>query len=154
MGTVKARLMRVADNKAIEDLPSSWPNDKDVTSHPMEAKLYADAVSRLTALNDQRKAIRQRVERLRRVKSTIDPLQTQDGGAGVQENLVTRNGEVEKELDKMRMLLVRVAGRVGTLPEATAVKKQENEVEPLSSLRKRGIDDFLNDDKIFPTTQD
>ena len=38
-------------------------------------------------------------------------------GAGVQENLVTRNGEVEAELQRMRMLLVRVAGRVGMLRE-------------------------------------
>lgn len=120
----------------------------------MEAKLYADAVSRLTTLNDQRKEVKQRVERLRRLKSTIDPLQTKDGGAGIQENLITRNGEVEQELDKMRMLLVRVAGRVGTLPEVTGVKKEEDEIESLGSLRKRGIDDFLNDDKIFPTTQD
>lgn len=36
----------------------------------------------------------------------------------VQENLVTRNGEVEKELERMRVLLVRVAGRVAQLPEA------------------------------------
>lgn len=33
----------------------------------------------------------------------------------VQENLVTRNGEVEMELERMRMLLARVGGRVGML---------------------------------------
>jgi len=36
--------------------------------------------------------------------------------AKLQENLVTRNGEVEMELERMRVLLVRVAGRVGQLP--------------------------------------
>lgn len=127
-----------------------WPVDKDVTNLPMEAKFYADAISRLKALNDQRSEVKQRVERLRRLKYTIDPLQTEEGGAGIQENLITRNGEVEKELEKMRMLLVRVAGRVGTLPEATAVKKEEDEIKPLSSLRKRGIDELLGDKDVFP----
>ncbi len=35
----------------------------------------------------------------------------------VQENLVTRNGEVERELERMRLLLARVAGRVAQLPD-------------------------------------
>jgi len=35
----------------------------------------------------------------------------------VQDNLVTRNGEMERELERMRLLLVRVAGRVAQLPE-------------------------------------
>jgi hypothetical protein len=39
------------------------------------------------------------------------------GSNGVQENLVTRNGELEAELQRMRMLLVRVGGRVGMLRE-------------------------------------
>lgn len=145
------KLTKIADDKAIESLPSIWPIDKDVTNKPMEAKFYADAISRLTALNDERKEVKRRVERLRRLKSVIDPLQTKDGASGIQENLITRNGEVEKELEKMRMLLVRVAGRVGTLPEATKVKKEEDEVKPLSSLRKRGIDDLLGDKDVFPT---
>jgi hypothetical protein len=47
--------------------------------------------------------------------------EAEDGGEsglkGVQENLVTRNGEVEAELHRMRMLLARVGGRVGRLKE-------------------------------------
>lgn len=46
----------------------------------------------------------------------MDPFRAGEDGSGVQENLVTRNGELEKELERMRMLLVRVGGRVGTLP--------------------------------------
>ena len=40
--------------------------------------------------------------------------------ARIQPNLVTRNGEIEKELERMRFLLVRVAGRVARLPAAAA----------------------------------
>lgn len=115
----------------------------------MEAQRYAEAVQQLASLNNQRKEIKQRVERLRRLKATVDPLQTTEGGAGVQENLVTRNGPVEKELEKMRMLLVRVSGRVGSLPQART-KKEEDDVKPLSEIRKRNIDDFLADSKVFP----
>lgn len=39
----------------------------------------------------------------------------------VQDNLVTRNGEIERELDRMRLLLARVAGRVAQLPDKSAV---------------------------------
>ena len=46
--------------------------------------------------------------------------------ARVQPNLVTRNGEIEKELERMRVLLVRVAGRVARLPSAAANGKRRN----------------------------
>lgn len=140
-----------ADEQAIYSLPTTWVSDKDTTDHPMEAKRYADAVDHLTSLNDQRKELGQRVDRLRRLQATVDPLKTADRGAGIQENLAARGGDVEKELERMRMLLIRVAGRVGSLPEARRAKKEEEEdVEPLSALRKRRIDDFLADSKVFP----
>lgn len=141
----------LVDPRAIDNLPAVWPIEKDVTKHPMEAKRFAEATDRLKTLNNERNEAKQRVERLRRIKTTIEPLQTKEGGVGIQENLITRNGELEKELDKMRTLLVRVAGRVGTLPEAVGVKKEEDEVKPLSELRKRNIDDFLSSDKVFAT---
>ena len=138
------------EEKAIDTLPPTWLLDKDITDHPMEAKHYADAVQRLTTLNTQRREIRQRVERLRRLKATVEPLQTEDGGVGIQENLVTRGGDVEKELEKMRVLLVRVAARVGSLPTTEGPREGEGDVEPLNELRKRNIDDFLADSKVFP----
>ena len=46
------------------------------------------------------------------MRALLEPF---DDAAGVQENLVTRNGEVEAELQRMRMLLARVGGRVGQL---------------------------------------
>jgi len=52
---------------------------------------------------------------LRRMRTLLEPF---DDAAGVvQENLVTRNGEVETELQRMRMLLARVGGRVSQLRE-------------------------------------
>lgn len=47
------------------------------------------------------------------MKGLLAPFE--DAAETVQENLVTRNGEVEAEMQRMRMLLARVGGRVGQL---------------------------------------
>ena len=138
----------VADQTVIATLPETWSDEKEVSNRPMEAKRYADAVQQLLALNQQREELKQRVERLRNMKTTIDPLQTTEGGAGIQENLVTRNGEMEKELEKMRILLARVAGRVGAIPDKPS--NRNNDTNLLGGGMKRSIDDFLNDPQVFP----
>lgn len=138
----------VADQTVIATLPETWSDEKEVSNRPTEAKRYADAVQQLLALNQQRSELKQRVERLRNMKTTIDPLQTTEGGAGIQENLVTRNGEMEKELEKMRILLARVAGRVGALPDKPS--NRNNDTNLLGGGMKRSIDDFLNDPQVFP----
>lgn len=143
--------MTAVDEEAIDALPETWISDKAASRSPEGAKRYADAVERLSSLNEQRRELRRRVERLRRIKATIDPLQTEPGGAGVQENLVTRNGDVEKELERMRMLLVRVAGRVGTLPShGRGEADNDDDVKPIAVQRKRDVDEFLSDSKVFP----
>ena len=114
----------------------------------MEAKNYADAVQQLLTLNEQREELNRRVETLRSIKSTIDPLRTTEGGVGIQENLVTRNGELERELERMRILLARVAGRVGALPDKSGNGKDN--VEPLRRATKRSLDNFLNNSQVFP----
>lgn len=124
----------------------------------MEAKRYTDSLEALTTLQSEREDLRLRVQRLRHLKSIVNPLRTGDtendeeeGGRGVQENIVTRGGAMEKELERMRMLLVRVAGRVETLPTPTAAGRDgEGEVEAMSVLRKRDLDSFLADSKVFP----
>lgn len=102
-------------------------------SHPPEAQRYADLAAQLAALSTRRKEARDRVARLRSTHALLAPFRDSDDGddgngvdengdgatttAGVvQPNLVTRNGKVEKELERMRFLLVRVAGRVARLP--------------------------------------
>lgn len=49
--------------------------------------------------------------------------------AKLQENLVTRNGEVEKELERMRTLMMRVERGVGALEKRNAEANEEMEVE-------------------------
>jgi hypothetical protein len=136
----------------IESLPSTWSSEKEANKQPAEAKRYSDGVQSLTDLNAQRKEVKLRVERLRRLKALIAPLRTQDGGAGVQENLATRNGALEKELERTRMLLLRVAGRVERLSDSGEGPGREVQKEsiPTNVLRKRTVEEFLADPKVFP----
>ncbi|PFH55278.1 hypothetical protein XA68_10200 [Ophiocordyceps unilateralis] len=144
--------LNLVDDDVIETLPPAWPVDRQTSDYPLEAKRYADTVARLVQLRDQRRELRQRVERLRRLKETVDPLATHHGGVGLQENLVTRNGPVETELEKMRLLLARVAGRVGELP-AKRGDDDMMDVAALSARRKSAVDDFLTDGPVFPSSK-
>ena len=118
----------------------------------MEARRYADAVQQLLELSQQRKELKDRIARLSRLKSVIEPLKTTDGGTGVQENIITRNGEVEKELERMRFLLVRVGGRVGALPDSSPKERnQQIDVTDARLSRKRRVDEFLADPAVFPS---
>lgn len=130
-------------------LPPIWPAEQDVTMYPMEARRYAEQVERLRSLSKQRQQIKVRLERLQRMKALLDPFRSDDAGTGVQENLVTRDGEVEREMEKMRVLLARVGGRVSLLPEPTesgSLFREDDSliVEPVAKGEKRKLDDLLD----------
>ncbi|RBA09866.1 hypothetical protein FPRO05_05802 [Fusarium proliferatum] len=147
------RELDLTEDKSIEALPASWHLEKDINDYPMETKRYADAVQQLTELNDQRKQLRDKVARLKRLQTIVEPLKTDENGAGIQENLLTRNGPVEKELERMRILLARVGGRVLSLPEEApnGEAKEVSLTEMGAQGRKRRVDQFLADDKVFPS---
>ncbi|KAF5985969.1 kinetochore fta4 [Fusarium coicis] len=147
------RELDLTEEEAIEALPASWHLEKDINDHPMETKRFANAVQQLTELNDQRKQLREQVARLKRLQTIVEPLQTDENGAGIQENLLTRNGPVEKELERMRILLARVGGRVLSLPEEApnGEAKDVSLAEMGAQGRKRRVDQFLADDKVFPS---
>ncbi|KAJ6443521.1 kinetochore protein fta4 [Purpureocillium lavendulum] len=149
------RELDLADEQVLEALPDAWPSERDTNAHPAEAKRYADTVAHLAELNARRKDLRQRVQRLRGLKSSIAPLDTaDDGGARIQDNLIVRNGPVETELERMRVLLARVAGRVNELPAkgpATRGDGGKIDLDALDGARKRSVDEFLADSRVFPS---
>ena len=73
---------------------------------PEDAARYKDLQSRMVALDEKRKVARNRVEQYRAANELLEPFQGED--AGLQDNIITKNGEVEKELERMRMLMLRV----------------------------------------------
>jgi len=153
----------VASDTIISTLPQTWSaaHPKQAVEHPPEAKRYEDLASSLTSLSARRKQARQRVERLRKMKGLLQPFNSDatqnEGGNGtsnVQQNLVTRNGDVEKELERMRMLLVRVSGRLAQLPPP-GTRRQEGDVtmddgdsdevvEDLDVVERNKVDALLN----------
>ncbi|ROW00854.1 hypothetical protein VMCG_06439 [Cytospora schulzeri] len=116
----------------ISSLPPTWESEREAEAYPLEAKRYAELVARAQDLSARRQEVEARVGRLRRMRALLAPFGESSGGVGggegereeasfsvppggVQENLVTRDGEVEKELERMRMLLVRVGDKVARL---------------------------------------
>ncbi|KAJ5618893.1 hypothetical protein N7510_002877 [Penicillium lagena] len=65
---------------------------------------------RLIALDDQRQLQRRRLDQLQHLQHLLEPFQ--DPQKHIQPNLVTRDGELVQELEKMRMLVARVSGRI------------------------------------------
>lgn len=144
---------RLADDSTIETLPPSWPLEKEAAARPEDAAAYAESVESLTQLASARKQAQLRLEKLRRLQAAIEPLHSSDSGGGIQENLVTRNGAVEKELEKMRSLLARVSSGIDNSfrnASANARSRDTVDVDQLRTSRKRAVDDFLGDSKVFP----
>ncbi|EYE92406.1 kinetochore subunit FTA4 family protein [Aspergillus ruber CBS 135680] len=76
-----------------------------------ERMRYRQLRERLTELNEQRQQRQRRLDELRRLQRLLEPfLEPQ---RNIQPNLITRDGELAQELEKMRMLVARVGGRIG-----------------------------------------
>lgn len=71
---------------------------------------YASRLRRLRELREDRDEARGRLAQLQQLTQLLQPLE--DPGAQVQPNLVGREGEVGKELERMRVLVERVSGKV------------------------------------------
>ena len=65
---------------------------------------------RLATLDQQRQQRQRRLDQLRHLQRLLGPFQ--EPQKDIQPNLVTRDGELVRELDKMRMLAARVGGRI------------------------------------------
>ncbi|TGJ88704.1 hypothetical protein E0Z10_g19 [Xylaria hypoxylon] len=155
-------------DEAIASLPPTWDTQKprEATSHPLEARRYAEQTTTLTVLSTRRQEVRERVERLRRMAALLAPFESNTNNSNdndnttqsiqsqpatsVQENLITRNGEVERELERMRLLLSRVAGRVAQLPNkhASDAINDEDDVAAdsmdLDTLERDKVDNLLD----------
>ncbi|XXH03296.1 beta-glucosidase [Hypoxylon texense] len=161
----EARFLRVgadfASDEVISALPGTWDlhSPSQAESHPPEAQRYADLASSLVSLSARRKETRGRLDRLRRMRDLLRPFASSDtngaddsgggggGGAGlqkVQPNLVTRDGEVERELERMRVLLVRVAARVGQLPDPERDSDGDAAMEDLDAMEQSKVERLVD----------
>lgn len=104
----------IGKENVIEQLPEEWSAEAE-TKAPEQARRYQELQQKLVELNEKRNAAKEKLESHKKLKELLDPL----GPEGeVQSNLVTKNGEVEQELEKMRRLMLRVERGLGTLGDA------------------------------------
>lgn len=127
----------IADAKTISALPENWPLEKDAETYPVEVKRFAELAESLKELSVEREALLLRVRRLRALRDGLAPFQasTDDtvddnaAAAHVQRHLVTKNGELEQELERTRILMARVGGRVARLIQ----KESQNKASTVGS---------------------
>lgn len=94
----------------------------------MKTRRYQQLQARLVALDARRQAQKQELARYRQLQQLLEPFR--DPQVNVQPNLVTKDGELKTELDRMRVLIARVAsGLQGLEGNEGANEKVEEERE-------------------------
>lgn len=73
----------------------------------MGTRRYQQLQARLVALDAQRQVQKQKLAQYRKLRGLVEPFR--DPQVNVQPNLVTKDGELKTELDRMRVLIARVA---------------------------------------------
>jgi hypothetical protein len=76
------------------------------------------------SLSEKIHAQRQKIAQFKRFQQLLKPFENPQ--ESIQPNIVTRDGELGKELDRMRILMARVAGRVGELEGCPSGENEED----------------------------
>ncbi|KAL4895923.1 kinetochore Sim4 complex subunit Fta4 [Aspergillus ambiguus] len=82
----------------------------DESASDEERRRYQQLRERLMELDHRRQQRQRRLDQLQRLERLLEPFQNPQ--ENIQPNLVTRDGELVQELEKMRMLVARVGGRI------------------------------------------
>jgi chorismate mutase len=130
-----------ADNN-IAKLPETW-DEEGVEDDSSQARRYQELAENLRRLSERRKELKERVARYKALKDGLNPFE--NARESVQENLCTRDGEVERELEKMRLLMARVSGRIEGLPMR---KEDEDEMDIDDNASGGGLDTIDEDAKL------
>ena len=97
-----------------EELQQSTLHDvSDLAIDEDDADEYFDLRRQLLGLCEQRDAAREKLLRYQKLQELLRPFE--DASESVQPNLVTKDGEMRRELERLRVLLARVTGRVGEI---------------------------------------
>ncbi|KAB8232657.1 hypothetical protein ETB97_009306 [Aspergillus alliaceus] len=107
---------------------------EDQSASEEERRRYQELRERLVTLDNQRRRRRLRLDQLRRLQRLLEPFQ--EPQQNIQPNLVTRNGELMQELEKMRMLVARVGGRIQQSKKQHGGSQEDPASYPLGSGQK------------------
>lgn len=140
----------IAQCRVITSLPSSYTDlvireplpdneaDTSISNAAITAR-YEALHKRLTALDSARREQQDRLARYRQLATLLEPFENAQDT--IQPNLVTRDGELGKELHRMRVLLARVTGGVFT----TVAEMGEGEKIPMAGEMGRSNEEKLRD---------
>ncbi|KAK2764371.1 hypothetical protein FQN54_009065 [Arachnomyces sp. PD_36] len=110
----------LTNSGTIARLPDQWV---DNNSSEADKSRYAELFSRLTELDARRQSQQRRLAQYKQLKSLLEPFQ--DPQNNIQPNLVTRDGELGQELDRMRILVATVSSRIGEGGPRNESKEQQ-----------------------------
>ena len=109
--------------------PEEEPDNEDEATSE-EAAQYAALRSQLLDLTAQRNAAAQKVTQYRQLQILLQPFEKPQ--EIIQPNLVTKDGELSKEMERMRSLLVRVRARMGEHHNRPPESSDGEEGEPVA----------------------
>ncbi|EEP79595.1 predicted protein [Uncinocarpus reesii 1704] len=109
------------ESRSIEKLPDDW-TEENVTPESLERQFH----SQLVVLNAERNEQRKRLAQYMQLRTLLEPFNQPQ--TNVQPNLVTKDGQLAAELDRMRMLLAKVAGKVQQIGQQQGGLQTENSV--------------------------
>ncbi|KIV81053.1 hypothetical protein PV11_08505 [Exophiala sideris] len=126
----------LTDVSAIEALPETYEDlylrpehEADAEADTSHGETYTAMREELLELAHERDVLRQRLSKHKYLQRLLEPLE--DPQTSIQPNLVTRDGEMSRELDRMRVLLARVTAKVSDVDDFTksAASGQTNQQE-------------------------
>ncbi|EXJ89273.1 hypothetical protein A1O3_02339 [Capronia epimyces CBS 606.96] len=117
--------MELTDTGAIGSLPEQYTHlhlDAGYEGNTADAEAYTRLRGQLLQLSRKRDELKEKVARYRYLQTLLEPLD--DAQKNVQPNLITRDGELSRELDRMRILLARVTGRVAEIQKSSTMRTE------------------------------
>lgn len=122
------------EDHIIEQLPEEW-NEEVESEAAEQTQRYKELQSKLVELNEKRRVAREKLKQYKAAKQLLNPFQGEE--AGLQDNLVTKNGEMERELERMRMLMLRVERGLQGLEENKNNEEYEMDIDIAEDTQKK-----------------
>lgn len=101
---------------------------------------YRELRERLASLDTQRQQRQRRLDQLQHLRRLVEPFK--DPKNDIQPNLITKDGELVQELEKMRMLVARVGGRIAQQKKSSGVLENYDYSLPGSDERLEALLDM------------
>ena len=98
---------------------------------------YRELRDRLLSLDSQRQQQQRRLAQLQHLRRLLEPFE--DPRKDIQPNLITKDGDLVKELEKMRMLVARVGGRIAQQEKSSGVPETYVYSNPGSDQRLEAL---------------